>query len=737
MPDTIVRVAIPSPLSRIFDYRLPSDFAAPACGMRVIVPFGRKLLVGVVLGCSESSEIPSNKLRDLVSVLDETPILEEKIVRLLKWASQYYVYPVGEVFSTALPALLRQEVPAELPVEIYYRPTELADVDAKSLNRAKLQRQVLMKLQNAPTQAMDATQLAETFSGWRAAIKGLIEKGFVAAERRQWCPVKNTASESPPELHDEQKVAVSAVLNRERAFRAFLLNGVTGSGKTEVYLRLIEQMSIEGKQSLVMVPEISLTPQLLDRFKNRLSCSMVILHSGMNDKQRAANWLTASQGDADVVIGTRSSVFTPLPKVGLIIVDEEHDASLKQQDRFRYNARDLALVRARDANIPIVLGSATPSLESLYNVEQKRFTELRLRHRAGNARPPKIGLLDVRRRKMDDGLSQLLLKEVERHRNDGGQVLIFINRRGFAPILICADCGATSDCRRCDAHMTVHAASNRLRCHHCGSERPIPSSCESCNSEEFDRVGQGSERIEAALNEHFPDAKIVRIDRDTTRRKGALEKHLHSAHSGEADILVGTQMLAKGHHFPNVTLVGILDADRGLFGTDFRSLEQMGQLVTQVAGRSGRAEKLGEVLIQTRNPDHELLRLLISKGYEEFSRAALRERRDAELPPYTHVALLRAESPNRNESKSFLRYVSDMIKQIMTAQIPGSGILVFGPVVAPMERIGGRFRYQLMLQSNERRNLNQLLTGLRLELETDKLARKVRWSIDVDPLDFF
>lgn len=733
----IVHVALPSPLARCFDYSLPDHVTVPPLtGVRVLVPFARKELVGIVISTSTHTDVPAGKLKALIRVIDDAPLLEPSLLKLLTWASKYYVYPIGEVMAAALPSLLRKDVEAQIPTETYYLLNQGVDIQSAVPARAKLQLTIASALQNTSS-GLTGGQLNEVASGWRSAIKALIEKGLVHSLEHELLPMCNEPDALAPELNAEQKNAVETILQVGANFQPFLLNGVTGSGKTEVYLRLIEKMAAEGRQTLVMVPEISLTPQLLDRFRKRLSCSIVTLHSGLNDKQRAANWLIAAKCCADVIIGTRSSVFTPLPNLGLVIVDEEHDASLKQQDGFRYNARDLVLVRARNAGIPIVLGSATPSLESLANVQSQRYVELPLTQRAGNATPPKIGLLDVRRRKLHEGLSEVLLEAAARHRAAGGQVMIFINRRGFAPVIICADCGATSDCNRCDSHMTMHASTNRLRCHHCGYERPVPEVCESCSSTEFDKVGHGSERIEAALREKFEDAVIIRVDRDTTRRKGALEEQLAMAASGEAEFLVGTQMLAKGHHFPNVTLVGILDADRGLFGTDFRSLEQMGQLIIQVAGRAGRAERSGEVLVQTRNPEHELLRLLIDKGYGEFAKAALLERRDAELPPYSHVALVRAESPDKSESEAFLRYLSDMMRPwLKEASVEGK-TMVFGPVVAPMERIAGRYRYQLLLQTSDRKILNWLLSHLRVVLETDKYARKVRWSIDVDPLDFF
>ncbi len=734
---TIVRVAIPSPLARTFDYRLSQSQPMPIPGVRVSVPFGNKQLVGIVVGTGKTSVIPGDKLKAIIEVLDRRSLLGDEVLNLLIWASRYYVYPIGEVMSAALPSVLRRGVAAEIPVEKRYRVITGVSIDKKKLRRAKLQSLIFESIEHASSSGLNGEQLASLSVGWRAAVKALIKKNLIEIHEQALLPVRNIPTASAPELHEEQIHALSEIKVSLGRFQPFLLNGITGSGKTEIYLRLIDHITTDEKQALLIVPEISLTPQLLDRFKQRLSCSFVTLHSGLNDGERAANWLAAAKGQADVVIGTRSAVFTPLPRLGLLIVDEEHDVSLKQQDGFRYHARDLSLVRARNAGVPIVLGSATPSLESLFNVRQGRYIQLKLTHRAGDALLPEIGLLDIRRRKLREGLSELLIEAIARHRLAGGQILIFINRRGFAPILLCADCGATADCQRCDAHMTVHARSRSLRCHHCGAERPVPRHCDSCGGFEFDTVGHGSERIEAALLDVFPDANVVRIDRDTTRRKGALESQLQAAVSGEANIMVGTQMLAKGHHFPGVTLVGILDADRGLFGTDFRALEQTGQLITQVAGRAGRARLPGEVLIQTRHPDHEQLRLLIDRGYNDFAASALRQRKLAELPPFAYAALFRAESLQSPAAREFLGYVARLIKAWLNKRLGEGTIEILGPVVAPIERIGGRYRFQLMVQSKQRHQLNRILSHARRVLETDKLARKVRWSIDVDPIDFF
>jgi len=521
------------------------------------------------------------------------------------------------------------------------------------------------------------------------------------------------------------------VLDQADHFNCFLLNGVTGSGKTEVYLRLIRQYVEMGRQVLVLVPEISLTPQLLSRFQRRIAACIVGLHSALNDTQRLHHWVLASSGRAAVVIGTRSAIFTPLPDLGLIVIDEEHDASLKQQDGFRYHARDLALMRARNANCPVVLGTATPSLETLNNARSTRYTELKLSRRAGDAKPPSIALLDIRRRPLIEGMSDRLLQMIGENLAKGEQSLVFINRRGFAPTLLCNDCGAAADCQRCDAHMTVHAKLNCLRCHHCGSERAVPLVCEACASERLDKVGYGTERIEAALVDAFTDAVIARIDRDSTRRKGALQKQLDDATSGRANILVGTQMLAKGHHFPGVTLVGILDCDRGLYGTDFRALEQMGQLIVQVAGRAGREKRRGRVIVQTRNPDNELLQILVNQGYDAFATLALADRRAAMLPPFSFVALVRAEATDRSAPQQFLNAVRDCIENLACS------IQLFGPVAAPIERVGGRYRAQLMVQSHSRSELNQAMAQVIVEFEESPSARKIRWSVDVDPVDFF
>jgi primosomal protein N' (replication factor Y) len=505
---------------------------------------------------------------------------------------------------------------------------------------------------------------------------------------------------------------------------------VTGSGKTEVYLQAMQQVITQGGQVLILVPEISLTPQTVQRFSARFGVPIALLHSGRNATERLNDWLAACSGVAKIIIGTRSAIFTPLQRPGMIIVDEEHDNSFKQQEGFRYSARDLAVLRSQRECIPVILGSATPSFESLQNCSRKRYTKLLLNERAGGAEPPQISLIDVRSRKMEQLLSSPLLEKVTQHLQQQGQVLLFLNRRGYAPTLLCKACGWSITCPRCEIHYTYHQGRGRLVCHHCGGERPYPKQCPECGGETMKSIGAGTERIEEALHQQFPNHSVTRIDRDTTRKKGAMEEKLEQIHAGDHQLLLGTQMLAKGHHFPNVTLVAILDADGGLFGSDFRATEQMGQLITQVAGRAGRAARRGEMVLQTHNPDHPLLLTLLREGYPAFARQALSERKLAQLPPYSYLTLIRAEATQPQQARQFLSEVRELALQYAIPQLE-----ILGPVPSPMEKRAGRYRSQLLLQSAQRTPLHQLLTPLAPAMESLKSGRKVRWSIDVDPME--
>ncbi len=726
MSQAIVRIAIPSPLRRSFDYLAPVPL--PRAGVRVRVPFGRRETVGVVLGEAADSALGRDKLRPLIEVLDDEPLLPPAALDLLHWASGYYHHPIGEVVATALPVALRQGQPARRRSAPRYRLTGAGTAaDPAQLRRAPRQAALLALLQRL-ARAAGAEELAEV-EGWQTPMKRFLALGWVEPDS---AAVASPGGEVPPPLSAAQEAAVEAIAAGLGRFGGFLLDGVTGSGKTEVYLRLIEQVVATGSQVLVLVPEIGLTPQLVERFRRRFAHPIALLHSGLSDRERLNAWLDARAGAAPIVIGTRSAVFTPLPCLGLVIVDEEHDPSFKQQDGFRYSARDAAVLRARRAGVPVVLGSATPSLESLANAEQGRYLRLVLPERAGTASHPTMRLLDIRHQPLEGGIAEPLFRAITHHLGQGGQVLLFLNRRGYAPVLLCHDCGWVAQCSRCDAHLTYYAGQRRVRCHHCAAERPVPTRCKACGGDQLRAVGHGTERVEEALRARFPDVGVERIDRDATRRKGTLEAKLGRVHSGEARILIGTQMLAKGHHFPDVTLVGILDADQGLFSADFRAGERMAQLILQVAGRAGRAERPGEVVIQTHHPDHPLLGLLIEQGYGPFAAAALEERRQAQLPPYSHLALLRAEATAAELPTQFLEEARAL------AEAGGAaGVMVLGPVPAPMERRAGRYRAQLLLQAEQRAALHRLLERWLPQLEASKAGRKVRWSLDVDPGEMF
>jgi primosomal protein N' (replication factor Y) len=599
-----------------------------------------------------------------------------------------------------------------------------------ALKRAPRQAEVLGWLTDLGGRAPHSL-LREVLGDCTSAVRGLRDKGLL--EVVDLPPEAGAPGhEAPPELHAEQAAAVAAVGEALGCFAGFLLAGVTGSGKTEVYLRLAEQVIARGDAVLLLVPEIGLTPQLVQRVARRLGDRLAVLHSGLGEREREAAWQRARLGLASVVIGTRSAVFTPIPRLGLVLVDEEHDGSFKQQDGLRYNARDLAVVRAQRAACPVLLGSATPSLESLKNARDGRYRHLQLTERAGGARPPRLDLVDVRDQPLEGGVSAVLRGAIADTLAAGQQALVFLNRRGFAPVLSCHGCGWLSDCPRCDARQTLHARSGLLWCHHCGAQRRVPRVCPDCGSGELHPLGAGTERLEQVLAARFPDYPLVRIDRDATARKGSLDRLLEQVRKGQPMILVGTQMLAKGHHFPAVTLVGVLDVDGGLFGADFRAAERMAQLILQVAGRAGRGAKPGRVLIQTRYPEHPLLQTLVSRGYDAFAEAALAERREAEWPPYSFQALLRAEATDAEAPQAFLAAVYALAEPHAASAGDGQ-VQLWGPVPAPMARRAGRYRAHLLLQATQRAPLHALIGWLLPQIREHRLARKVRWSLDIDP----
>lgn len=731
MPETVVlRVAVPAPLHATFDYLPPAgvDVRALVVGARVRVPFGRRHLIGVLVEVAGSSTLAHSALRHAFAVIDTAPTFGAAIFDLCRWAAGYYHHPLGEVLAAALPKRLRQGRSAERTPPRRWRVTVAGrEADPATLRRAPKQALILTTIAASPD-GVDEEDLRDRFEPVRAALAALTAKGLVERWRGQAALTSHAAVRPGPDLNPEQAAALAAI--PREGFAPILLDGVTGSGKTEIYLRLIDDVLAAGRQALVLVPEIGLTPQLIARFRERVAARVVVLHSGLGDGERLDGWLAARDGEAGVVIGTRSAIFTPLARPGLFVVDEEHDLSFKQQDGFRYSARDLAVRRAADAGVPVVLGSATPSLESLGNALGGRYRHVRLQRRAADAAIPEVHVLDVRGRPLREGISELLLDHMHRHLDAGGQTLLFLNRRGFAPTLMCHQCGWAAECRRCDARMTLHRRHNRLRCHHCGAELSPPTCCPACESADLLALGQGTQRVEEIVCEAFPGVGVARIDRDTTGRKGSFESMLAAIDSGETRILIGTQMLAKGHHFPGITLVGVINVDQGLFGTDFRAIERMAQLIVQVSGRAGRAERAGEVFIQTHHPEHPLLVRLIRDGYRSFAEAALAERRQATLPPFSFLALLRAESTAAAEPMRFLEQAAAAARRLGTG-----GLELWGPVPAPMERRAGRVRAQLLVQSAERARLHALLRPWVRSLGELPAARRVRWSIDVDPQD--
>ncbi|MGL4733869.1 MAG: primosomal protein N' [Enterovibrio sp.] len=722
MTPTIAEVALPVPLHKLFDYRLQGQ--RPVVGGRVIVPFGARKLVGVVLALKTSSDFEFAKLKSVLSVLDQQPLWPKPLLELLVWAARYYHYPLGETLHLALPALLRRGKGHTARESYSWQLTALGHNTApETLKRAPKQAELLALLHGGP--------LPETAAQISAPIiKALHEKGLaekiIAASSAPW-PTTFARLQAPKTLSAEQALAVATINSRDD-FACYLLDGVTGSGKTEVYLNVLEPVLAKGRQALLLVPEIGLTPQLTARFSTRFNVPVITLHSKLNDSERLAAWQAAAHNEAAIIIGTRSALFSPFQTLGMIIVDEEHDDSYKQQDSLRYHARDLAVLRAQRENIPIVLGSATPSLETLHNAANKKYHHLSLTQRAGNAKPARQAIIDIRNLRLQAGLSAPLLEQMRQHLQDGNQVMLFLNRRGFAPVLMCHACGWIAKCPRCDTSYTLHQKRNALRCHRCQGQKPQPQQCPDCEESQLIHVGTGTEKLEETLGVLFPQYRTLRIDRDTTLRKGAFERHLDAIHQKECQIVIGTQMLAKGHHFPQITLVALIDVDSALFSQDFRAPEKLAQLFVQVAGRSGRASKPGTVLLQTRHPEHPLLKALVHKNYAHFAAQALAERQSTELPPFSSFCLLRAKAHDSEQAQQFLQTARELLQTCQPA--PG---FVLGPFSPAIARMAGFFHWQLILQTPDKKNMQQWLQWALPQLRTTPLANKVHWSVDVDP----
>ncbi|MEJ5036915.1 primosomal protein N' [Acinetobacter johnsonii] len=727
-PSYRIRVAVPVYLYDCFDYSLTAEqYHQAEVGARVAVSFGRRNVVGVIVE-KLTDEKPLDlgfKLKAITELLDDNAILDAKVLSLLTWSAQYYQFPIGEVMHAALPSFLRQGKPYNLLARMW----KLIDDHAEDkLKRSEKQQDAYKILKLHPTGT--AENILNLAGIETATLKALEKKQITQCilEAQDFKPQAMTLAQMPLTANDEQKRAIQNILKARHSYHAFLLDGLTGSGKTEVYLQVMQEVLKQGKQVLVLVPEIGLTPQTVSRFQSRFHCHIALLHSGLNDSKRLQAWQSAQTGKASIVIGTRSAIYTPLPHLGLIVLDEEHDLSFKQQEGFRYHARDVALYRAHLENCPIILGSATPSIDSYALVEQGKMTRLELDQRAGVAVMPKMHVIDLKVAQKQNGISQQLIHEVQKRLDKKEQVLIFLNRRGYAPVLICESCGWQAKCPHCDANFTVHRQPyQHLHCHHCGTIHRIPEHCPQCQHSELKPIGLGTAKVEENLQELFPNFDVIRVDRDSTSRVGSWQKIYSKIQKSEPIILLGTQMLAKGHHFPYVTLVAILDIDSGLLSVDFRATERTAQLIIQVAGRAGRGEKKGEVYLQTLRPDHPLLNTLLESGYRSFAKQTLKERKAAWMPPYRYAALLRCESKDQELNQSFLQEHAQVLRQASENSID-----IWGPIPAPMERKAGRYQAHMVLLSKDRARMHFYIRQWWQNVWHNK-PHGMKLSLDIDP----
>ena len=730
MQKNILQIALDVPLDRLFDY-LDGGFDVQI-GQRVVVPFGSRKVVGVVTGIADTSEFAIEKLKSIVQVFDGEPLIDADTFGLLRFCADYYQYPFGQALLASLPTRLRQIEPAVSRKQFLYTLTHeglQASIDEIPARQA-VQRKIFTVLQQGP---LTESMLKDISASWRAAIEVFREKGWVFAEQVLAGFKSSSEPAPPPLLNEEQTFAVGQVVDSANTFKPFLLHGITGSGKTEVYMQILQQiLSDEHAQALVLVPEINLTPQLEARFRNRLPhFPLVSLHSNLSESERLQNWRLAQSGQARIIIGTRLAVFTPIPHLKVVLVDEEHDGSYKQQDSMRYHARDVAMVRAQRNKVPILMGSATPALETWQNAQNKKYTLLSLNARAvAQSTLPNIRCIDTTKQESTNGLTPVLMNAMRERLEKGEQSLLFINRRGYSPVLLCSACHWIAPCMRCSSRLVVHLKQGRLRCHHCGHEQKMVRQCPSCGNADLHPTGHGTQRLEETLNQLFPSARIQRVDRDSTSRKEALNDILTAVHANEVDILIGTQMLAKGHDFPNLTLVGVIDTDSALFSPDFRAAERLFAQLMQVSGRAGRAEKAGEVLIQTAFPSHHLFNALRSQDYPAYAQTLLQEREMAQFPPFCFLALLRAEASNYRDVEAFLNFAFELARSL------SQQVLTYDPMRAQMEKLKGMERGQILMQATKRGALQKLLATLTPQLRASKLAAKVRWSVDVDPIEF-
>tara|TARA_R110002096_G_scaffold204778_1_gene390375 strand:- start:23960 stop:26242 length:2283 start_codon:yes stop_codon:yes gene_type:complete len=719
VPST-ARIALNRPLRRLFDYIVPEGLAVTP-GQRVKIPFGRQQAIGLVV--ETNIEPPEGiTLKPLHNALEEWPALPDETFQLLSWASDYYQHPLGECLFTALPPALRKGRPAMEKTEDWWQACGSSAALPANAHKQKI-------LLDWIAQHKQGTKTSDIIKAGfsRPQLKALRDKDLIraATPAKDISEGQHTETIAAPKLSDAQREAASQLPLPGDGFNASLLYGITGSGKTEIYLHYLKQNLTAKDQALVLVPEINLTPQTVARFQRYFGERILVWHSALNDSERLSAWLKIRNGEPVILIGTRSAVLLPFTSLKTLIVDEEHDSSYKQGEGFRYSGRDVAVYRAHLNHCPVILGSATPSLESYHNALGGKYQLIRLEERAGKALAPSINLLDIRSRPLEGGLSRPVLQALRQTLDSGNQALVFVNRRGFAPVMMCFDCGHMVECPRCDTRLTYHRRDRAMRCHHCDYQAPATETCPKCKSDAFKPVGQGTEQTEDILAASFPDTPIVRVDRDSTQRKGSIQSILKQVNSGKPCILVGTQMLAKGHDFPNVTLVIVINADGGLFSVDFRAPEQLVQTLLQVSGRAGRGSKSGKVVVQTCHSDHPLLKTLCHGRYLEMADQLLEEREAGQFPPFRAMAIFRAEADTMEQSLQIL----DSIKPLANAP----GIETWGPLPALIARRADRHRAQLVLNTDNRKRLNILLTGICQTLEGQRFSKGAKWMIDVDP----
>ena len=725
-----VSVAVPAAVPGLFTYSVPKDSnIAPGC--RVLVSFNGRVCIGVCVRVMD--ERPDDGFEGAIlpvkEQLDDKPVMNDDVISLCLFMAGYYHGCEGEIFETALPVALRSGEPVRKKAEPAFRLVKGADITR--IKNEKQKAAVSFLFDGAVISRRQLTAAGIESTALNALVtKGIAEKLDLRSLQPDWRTIPDPVNEQDrKELNDEQRAAVSAISESD-GFGVFLLEGVTGSGKTEVYLQLIEDVVKSGGQALVMVPEISLTPQTVARFLRRFRVPVAVTHSGLNAPDRLDAYLSMSDGSAAVIVGTRSALFTPFKDLRLIIVDEEHDESYKQDDGCRYNGRDLAVFRGTLAKCPVVLGSATPSFESLANAMSGRYRLLRLTRRAGEAAEGHVTrkIIDVRGTRLAAGLSPALINMARRELDEGHQVLFFLNRRGFAPVMVCADCGHVFGCPNCDSHLTYHREQNHRVCHHCEAFFRPPERCPACGSSNLTVLGVGTERLQAAAEKLFPGYPVIRIDHDTTKRRGSLEEAVDGIRAGKYRVIIGTQIVAKGHDFPNVTLAAILNIDSALFSEDFRAEEELAALYTQVAGRTGRSALPCTVAVQSFYPDHAVLQTIVSKGYDAFAAEALPQRQGMSLPPYSRQALLRFESQNSDDVMAFAENAFRIVEESLE-----EGVTAEHPVPARMEKLAGRYRALIMLTSPARKPLHRTLSAIGPLIRKLPGCGIVKWSVDVDP----